>query len=41
MIRGNGKGTGMLTNVVNSGNKYMIKKEVEKILKYKDLTTEI
>ena len=31
----------MFTNVTISGDRNVIKKEVEKILKYKDLTTEI
>jgi hypothetical protein len=31
----------MLTDVAISGNRNVIKKEAEKILKYKDLTTEI
>jgi hypothetical protein len=30
----------MLTDVAISGDRCVIKKEVEKILKYKDLTTE-
>jgi len=31
----------MLIDVANSGDRYVIKKEAEKILKYKDLTIEI
>ena len=31
----------MLIDVANSGDRNVIKKEAEKILKYKDLTTEI
>jgi hypothetical protein len=31
----------MLMDVAISGDMYVIKKEVEKILKYKDLTTEM
>jgi hypothetical protein len=34
----NGKGTCMLIYVAISGNRNVIKKEAEKILKYKDLT---
>jgi hypothetical protein len=30
-----------VNNVVNSGDRNVVKKEAEKILKYKDLTTEI
>ena len=41
IIRGNEKGTCMLIDVAISGERNVIKKEVEKILKYKDLTTEI
>ena len=41
IIRDNEKGTCMLIDVVISGNKNVIKKEAEKILKYKDLTIEI
>jgi len=41
IIRDNGKGTCMLIDVAISGNINVIKKEAEKILKYKDLTTEI
>ena len=40
-IRDNEKGKYMLINVEISGDRYVIKKEAEKILKYKDLTTEI
>jgi hypothetical protein len=35
------KGMCMLTDVTISGERNVIKKEVKKILKYKDLTTEI
>ena len=41
IIRDNEKGTCMLIDVANSGDRNVIKKEAEKILKYKDLTTEI
>jgi hypothetical protein len=41
IIRDNEKGTCMLINVAISGDRNMIKKEAEKILKYKDLTIEI
>ena len=41
IIRDNEKGTCMLTDVAISGNRNVIKKEAEKILKYKDLTIEI
>jgi hypothetical protein len=41
IIRDNEKRTCMLIDVAISGNRNVIKKEVEKILKYKDLTTEI
>jgi len=41
IIRDNVKGTCMLTDVAISGDRNVIKKEAEKILKYKDLTTEI
>jgi hypothetical protein len=41
IIRDNEKGTCMLIDVVNSGDRNMIKKEDEKILRYKDLTIEI
>jgi hypothetical protein len=41
IIRDNEKGTCMLIDVVISGDRNVIKKEAEKILKYKDLTTEI
>jgi len=40
-IRDNGKGTCMLIDVVILVDRNVIKKEAEKILKYKDLTTEI
>jgi enolase len=41
IIRDNEKGTCMLIDVVISGERNVIKKEAEKILKYKDLTIEI
>jgi len=41
IIRDNEKGTCVLIDVAISGDKNVIKKEVERILKYKDLTTEI
>jgi hypothetical protein len=41
IIRGNEKETGMLIDVAISGDRNVIKKEAEKILKYKDLTVEI
>jgi len=41
IIRDNEKGTCMLIDVAISGDRYVIKKEVVKILKYKDLTIEI
>jgi hypothetical protein len=41
IIRDNGKRTYMLIDVAISGNRNVIKKEAEKILKYKDLTIEI
>ena len=41
IIRDNGKGTCMLIDVVISGDRNVIKKEAEKIVKYKDLTIEI
>jgi hypothetical protein len=41
IIRDNEKGTCMLIDVANSGDRNVIKKEAEKILKYKELTTEI
>jgi len=41
IIRDNEKGTCVLTDVAMSGDRNLIKKEVEKILKYKDLTIEI
>ena len=39
--KGNEKGTCMLIDVAISGDRNVIKKEAEKILKYKDLTIEI
>jgi hypothetical protein len=41
IIQDNGKGTCMLIDVAISGDRNVIKKEAEKILKYKDLTIEI
>ena len=41
IIRDNEAGTCMLIDVAISGDINVIKKEAEKILKYKDLTTEI
>jgi hypothetical protein len=41
IIRDTKKGTCMLIDVVISGDRNVIKKEAEKILKYKKLTTEI
>jgi hypothetical protein len=41
IIRDNEKGTCMLIDVAISGGRNVIKKEAEKILKYKDLTLEI
>jgi len=41
IIRDNEKGTCMLIDVAISGYRNVIKKEAEKILKYKDLTIEI
>jgi len=41
VIRDNEKGTCMLIDVAISGDRNVIKKEAEKILKYTDLTTEI
>ena len=41
IIRDNEKGTCRLIDVAISGDRNVIKKEAEKILKYKDLTTEI
>jgi hypothetical protein len=41
IIRDIEKGTCMLKNVAISGDRNVIKKETENILKYKDLTTEI
>ena len=39
-VRDNEKGTCMLIDVAISGYRNVIKREAEKILKYKDLTTE-
>ena len=41
IIRDNEKGTCMLIDVAISGGRNVIKKEVEKVLKYKDLAIEI
>ena len=41
IIRDNEKGTCMLIDVAISGDRNVIKKEAENILKYKDLTIEI
>jgi len=41
IIRGNEKGTRMLIDVAISGDRHVIKKEAEEILKYKDLAIEI
>jgi hypothetical protein len=41
MISDNGKGTYMLIDFAIPGDRNAIKKEAEKILKYKDLITEI
>ena len=41
IIRDNERGTCMLIDVAVSGDRNVIKKEAEKILKYKDLTIEI
>ena len=41
MIRDNEKGTCMLIDVAISGDRNVIKKEAENILKYKELTIEI
>jgi hypothetical protein len=41
IIRHNEKGACQLIDVAISGDRNMIKKEAEKILKYKDLTVEI
>jgi hypothetical protein len=41
IIRDSEKGTCMLINVAISGDRNVIQKEAEKILKYKDLTIEI
>jgi len=38
IIRDNGTGTCMLIDVAISGDRNVIKKEAEKVLKYKDLT---
>jgi hypothetical protein len=40
IIRDNKKGTRMLTDVAFPGDRNVIKKEAEKILKYKDITIE-
>ena len=41
IIRDNEKGTCMLIDVAVSGDRNVIEKEADKILKYKELTTEI
>jgi hypothetical protein len=41
IIRNNKKGTCMIIDVAIPGHRNVIKKEAEKILKYKDLTIEI
>ena len=41
IIRDNEKGTCMLIDVIISGDRNMVEKETEKILKYKYLTVEI
>jgi len=41
IIRNNEKGTCMLIDVAISGDRNVIKKATEKILKYEDLTIEI
>ena len=41
IIRRNEKGTCMLIDVAIAGKRNVIKKEAEKVLKYKDLTIEI
>jgi len=41
IIRDNEKGTWMLIDVAISGDRNVIKKEAEKMLKYRDLTIEI
>jgi hypothetical protein len=41
IIRDNEKGTCMLIDVAMPGDRNVIKKEAEKVLKYKDLITEI
>jgi len=40
-MRDNEKGTGMLIDVAVSGDRNVIKREDEKIVKYKDLTREV
>ena len=40
-ICSNGEGTCMFMDVIISGERNVIKKEAEKILKYKDLTIEV
>ena len=40
-IRENGEGTSMLVDTAISGERSVIKKEADKILKYKDLAIEI
>jgi hypothetical protein len=40
-MRDNEKGTCMLMDVAICGDRNVIKREAEKILKYKDLTTEV
>ena len=41
IIRDNEKGNCMLTDVAISGDRNVVKKEAQKILKYKEFTTEI
>jgi hypothetical protein len=41
IVRDNEKETRMLTDAAISGDRNVIKKQTEKILKHKDLTTEI
>jgi len=41
IIRDNEKGNFMLTDVAISGDRNVVKKEAQKILKYKEFTTEI
>jgi len=41
IIHDNEKGTCMLIDAANLGDRYVIKKEAEKILQYEDLITEI